>query len=479
MVRGAAGDLYGASALGGVIQVLTFDPGQPMVRATLDGGSHETVRFSTFAGGRTNAWSYQASAEFLETKGVVIVTEKKLDPTCCAVDVEAFSDYQSGFAGFGYTAPSWRGRFRGSVYNEKRGNGTPVQVNDTQWRNVSGDLTGTAQNGVWTVNVDGGTQSYFQTFSAVIANRNDERLVRRNEGPTEFFNISGQWVQTLGDYVLLVGGEGKRVEGIVNSTGVSFGTGLPTGTAQLGGIEKSGAVFTQVSLGVNDRTTVSLGARGDFWRSDPVQTTDPKHSSNFFSPRAAVAFRVRDDVSLQALAYRSWRSPTLNELFRGFQVGSIVTNANALLAPERLTGRRGAASCSHGATSRPVSPASSIISTTRWRTSPLPSTRANVRMPAKSERRGWRSKLMSAHIRRSAWGRSPCSPARSSAARRCSPPSMETACHKCRSGSWAAPLPTRTHNISRRRCRYAAWATSSTTISTSSSLARSASQMSL
>ena len=33
VVRGAAGDLYGASALGGGVQVLTFDPGRAVVRA--------------------------------------------------------------------------------------------------------------------------------------------------------------------------------------------------------------------------------------------------------------------------------------------------------------------------------------------------------------------------------------------------------------------------------------------------------------
>jgi outer membrane receptor protein involved in Fe transport len=126
------------------------------------------------------------------------------------------------------------------------------------------------------------------------------------------------------------------VEGLVDST-----SGFSGVTDNLGGTEKNGAVFTQVTVGVNDRTTVSLGARGDFWRSDPVQATDPEHSSNFFSPRAAVAFRVRDDVSLQASAYRSWRSPTLNELYRGFRVGAVTTNANALLAPERLTGVEG------------------------------------------------------------------------------------------------------------------------------------------
>ena len=36
--------------------------------------------------------------------------------------------------------------------------------------------------------------------------------------------------------------------------------------------------------------------------------------------------------------------PTLNELYRGFRVGNVVTNANPLLAPERLTSLEGGCS---------------------------------------------------------------------------------------------------------------------------------------
>lgn len=36
--------------------------------------------------------------------------------------------------------------------------------------------------------------------------------------------------------------------------------------------------------------------------------------------------------------YRAFRAPTLNELYRNFRVGNVVTNANAALRAERLTG---------------------------------------------------------------------------------------------------------------------------------------------
>src|SRR4029079_9945517 len=45
-----------------------------------------------------------------------------------------------------------------------------------------------------------------------------------------------------------------------------------------------------------------------------------------------------DAWSLALSAYRSFRAPTLNELYRGFRVGDVVTQANPQLRPERLHG---------------------------------------------------------------------------------------------------------------------------------------------
>src|SRR5688572_1616362 len=49
LVRGATGDLYGADALGGVVQVLTFAPGHTRVRFNAEGGSLATGKVSGFA----------------------------------------------------------------------------------------------------------------------------------------------------------------------------------------------------------------------------------------------------------------------------------------------------------------------------------------------------------------------------------------------------------------------------------------------
>lgn len=57
-----------------------------------------------------------------------------------------------------------------------------------------------------------------------------------------------------------------------------------------------------------------------------------------------------DGFSLRAAAYRGWRLPTLNELYRPFRVGAEVTTANEMLEPERLWGGETGADWTRGGT---------------------------------------------------------------------------------------------------------------------------------
>ena len=71
VVRGATGDLYGADALGGVIQVLTLDAERPRLRGLFEGGSHDTYRASGFGGRRFGNWAVSGGAEVQSTDGAV------------------------------------------------------------------------------------------------------------------------------------------------------------------------------------------------------------------------------------------------------------------------------------------------------------------------------------------------------------------------------------------------------------------------
>lgn len=67
------------------------------------------------------------------------------------------------------------------------------------------------------------------------------------------------------------------------------------------------------------------------------------------SGRVGVRWKA-NDLTLRAAAYRGWRLPTLNELYRPFRVGADATAANELLKPERLWGGEAGADWERGST---------------------------------------------------------------------------------------------------------------------------------
>jgi outer membrane receptor protein involved in Fe transport len=256
------------------------------------------------------------------------------------VDVRADSDYRTGFVTAGYDAGAWRASVRGSGYAEDRGNGTPLQVNSTDGRQVSGQVAGTAGGGAWLARAAGGSQSYYQTFSAVAAGRRTERLTTEQNTPSDFSRVSGQWIQSLGAHTLLVGGEHQQTSSTARSVTI-LTSGVRLAPALTGGAERSTALFARASLAATSDLSIAVGLRGDFWKSDPDDASQPVKDASFASPRASLTWRADETLALQASAYRAYRTPTLNELHRGFRVGNVVTNPNPLLEPERLTGIEG------------------------------------------------------------------------------------------------------------------------------------------
>ncbi|HUE89187.1 MAG TPA: TonB-dependent receptor [Vicinamibacterales bacterium] len=335
VVRGAAGDLYGADALGGVIQVLTFRPTRPRLRASVEGASHSTARGSLFGGTTFGAWTATAAGEWLRTDGVRTIGPEVAGP----VDVRADSDYRTGFVGVGTERTTWRAGVRFSVYDEDRGNGTPAQVNSTAWRQLAADAGGVVADGAWEARVASGSQDYYQTFSAVAAGRATERLTTKQWTPTSFVSASGQYTMPIERHTLLVGAETQRTESTVDEIRylLQSGVNVATGPSSVGGTETNRAIFARVGIAASDQVTIAAGVRGDFWNTEPLIGTDPVKEASFVSPRVSAAYRL-GDVRLQGAIYRAHRTPTLNELYRGFRVGNILTNPNSQLEPETLTG---------------------------------------------------------------------------------------------------------------------------------------------
>jgi outer membrane cobalamin receptor len=343
VVRGNAGDLYGPDAAGGVIQILTFAPDRPRLRASIEWGSFDTWRASVFGAGSLRGVSGSIAAEAFDTDGYRIVAEPDRGP----VDTPASSGHRTvtvragGRRAGGLYVDGWA-----AVFSEDRENGTPLQVNDTDARQVGGGGGGPAGGGLWQVRLSGGTQGYDQSFSTIAADRRSESLNRLQRVPSSYVSGSATWTRPWRSQYLLFGVEGRRVEGTTIER--AFARDVVVSTFEAGGTQRTLAAFGRLALEAGDRTTIAIGARADLWRSE-IEGPDRRSSHlGFIVPRVAVAFRASPSVALGGAVYQAFRAPTLNELVRGFRVGSVVTLANPSLEPEELTALEGSATVARG-----------------------------------------------------------------------------------------------------------------------------------
>jgi outer membrane receptor protein involved in Fe transport len=338
VLRGSSSELYGADAVGGVVQVLTSRPSRPAARGIIEGGQLGTGRVSLFGGDTLHGWSYSAGGEWFSTDGYVNVSETQ-DPGIAPrgpIDTNVGSTHRSGLASLGYrTQTGWRFEASGNVFSEDRQNGTPATINATASRYVAGQVSGAIGRGLLSAGIYGGTQGYDQTFSAVSADRTSEDLNRLQYVPTSVVGFDVQWVRPFARHTILVGTESKFIRGETDETQLTRGNVVAV--TEAGGTQRVASAFLQDTFTPTDRLTIVAGAHGDGWHTDSKNTPYEK-TLGAFNPRASVAYRVANGFSIRGAAYGGFRAPTLNELYRGFRSGNTQTNPNEALEPERLKG---------------------------------------------------------------------------------------------------------------------------------------------
>jgi outer membrane receptor protein involved in Fe transport len=348
MLRGPAGDLYGSSAIGGVISIRTLSPGlTPFASIETSYGTQRTPSVSLYASAGRSNWAGSIAGEFFRTDGFVIVDESQRGDADVRANVE-----RSAIVPFIQRSFADRGRIFASMefFQEMRGNGTRLQTNDTHIRNfTAGADWNVTSRDLFVIRLNGGTQSYHQTFSAVAPDRNSEMLNRLQHVPVDFFGASGQWTRTHRRNILFAGFDVRSVRGHSDEIGI-FG-GAATSTSDSGGRELTNGIFAGAVLPFTSRFTVSGGVRIDWWRNSrgfartvslssgaATLTNFPDRSESAFSPRISALYRLTDRISLAASVGSGFRRPTLNELYRNFRVGDVITLANAHLRAERAVG---------------------------------------------------------------------------------------------------------------------------------------------
>ena len=339
--NGATSDFYGSGALGGVINIRSTTTPATFLDFETSAGNKETGALS-FSGGKSfGKWGALFTAQALRTGGYVLVPGNQRG----SIDTAAGTSDLTGSVTLSRTLGTQGNAFvRLSSFGESRRNGTPVQLNDTRissidlgldWSDFSARLYGSSEN-------------FNQNFSAVAADRNSESLTNRQRNPSQQAGFAFQWRRTIGDHQSISAGvEGRDVRG--RSAETTFNSSRTTAQVDAGGRQRSFGLFATDSVQLGS-WSFSGGARFDRWSNTrgfsnripvagaPSLNDFPAKSETALSPRVLLIKRFEHGIAVSASAYRAFRAPTLNELYRNFRVGNVVTNANAALHAERLTG---------------------------------------------------------------------------------------------------------------------------------------------
>ncbi|HET6933329.1 MAG TPA: TonB-dependent receptor [Candidatus Angelobacter sp.] len=345
VLRGGGSTNYGSGALGGVVDLITRQPSDlVMVQAAGDTLSGHDVE--GLLSHKIEQWTFSVRGETLGNDGAFIVlpqdrglvdTPTELKFSNGAVQVERSLGQNASFFG------------RGSIFAEQRNNGTLLQVNSTHLGELAGGMDAELEKNVFTLRVYGTGEHYHQSFSAIATDRNSEALTRWQTVPSDQAGFSAEWSRPLRAAQVTAGVDGRFIHGESDET--VFASGSPINMIAAGGRNNLMGTFAEVQVPLLRRLRASAGLRVDWWsnqdgftRSTPLSTglttsiTLSGHNESALSPRAGLIYELTSSWQITASAYGGFRAPTLNELYRTFRLGNVITQANEALTAEHLQG---------------------------------------------------------------------------------------------------------------------------------------------
>ncbi|MDB6115014.1 MAG: cirA 5 [Lacunisphaera sp.] len=348
LVRGGGATAWGNAALGGVVQLLTAT--EVTSRLALTAGDFSTRSAELAIAQPLGSGTLRLSGRDFSTDGFPLVAPEDRGP----IDLAASSQHH--WLSARWSQPIGDGlqlALQARTFAERRGNGTPYQTNSSRENFGSLQLqSAPAAAFAWTATAYGQDQSFASTFSSVNATRTAETPASDQFAvPATALGAawSGTWTGADGARTTL-GGDLREVRGETREH-FTFVNGAFTRLRVAGGKQDVAGLFVLREQPVAANLRATLGVRLDDWResdghrresdlaTDTASRDDHYADSDGleFSPSAGLVWQATPAWRVRAAAQQAFRRPTLNELYRPFRAGSVVTEANAALRTERVT----------------------------------------------------------------------------------------------------------------------------------------------
>lgn len=364
VVDGASSSVYGNYAMGGVINIVSTRPRPRTFELRTQYGTRDSRKADFFASdvwGRVGA-SLEGSLFGTDGFPQVVASERG------QVDTKAKADYENVGLKVDVAASERVNLFfRAGYFREERDNAKVTTVgprrpeaNDTLWKSATGGARLTlpdysdlqARVFLDFTRFD----SNFMAVPAAPVPRSIGRMTLLQRVPTTGIGGVVQWTKAISTrHLFSAGTDFRYVEGASHEQPLDPATGTTvTINRETGGTQMSTGTFAQAHVWPASRLSLTFSGRIDHWRNYDARHNEfsavtgaptashrgalPDKEDTVFSPRVGALYHLTDRASVWGSLGWGFRAPTLNELYRQFSVGNIVTLANPELKPERLVG---------------------------------------------------------------------------------------------------------------------------------------------
>ncbi len=329
IVPGGGSAQYGSGALSGVVQLFSRPvmagawPHATRARASgdldLEVGTQETLHGGARVRVETPRAAVVAEAETLRSSGFVV------NAAPGPIDVPAASHHLTANA----RAEAALSRdltlsASAAYFEERQSSGTRLAGAHVRNGGLVLGLDATAR-GLWRARLFARLERFRQWRTRVDAERTREVLTAEQSIPIDDEGALLSWtsppLSAAGRHALTLGLDARQV-------GASTDAGAQR--------QQIIGVYAQDGWQPLPSLEFLAAVRTDVWHNRGPSGGD--RVAAHFSPKLAVRCSPTEWLTLRGAIYDAFRAPTLNELYRPFQVGTVITAANDRLAPETLLG---------------------------------------------------------------------------------------------------------------------------------------------
>lgn len=343
--KGPGSSLYGNSAMGGVINIITKKPKAPQeVYSGVSYGTYNTLRQDLNVRIRTDNGYYGVLSQYyIQSDGYNSVPIDKRTP----YDTDRFLEAIGASARVGYTNSKWLNwEMQYDVFRDKRGEGYQIYAPDGCYRNfntnlVRGNLRGGNQTTTYTLSGFYQLENYYdinERMRGTNYSRYDVNSFRKDMGG--FLNVNHK----IAESNTLTGGFEYKVGSI---SGGDYYQTAPYDTIYNAGKLNTLAGYIQDEHSMLDKRIILITglrfdrvtfADGDYYTTDPWNTIPELNDYTWteLSPRAGVRLNFIEQFSGYLSYSQGFRASILDDLTRTGWMWVGPKYANPELEPESI-----------------------------------------------------------------------------------------------------------------------------------------------